>query len=61
MTTRYFYNRIMGGLTKVVLIILATCTVSGCEETIDLDKYKGEPTLVLNVVANTDTTIMADI
>lgn len=61
MTIRYFHNRFMSELTKIVLFFVAGYTFSSCEETIDLDKYKGEPTLVLNVVANTDTTIMADI
>lgn len=46
---------------KAMMLLLAGCAMDGCEQTVNLDSYKGDPTLVLNGLANTDTTIMASI
>ena len=39
----------------------AALVVAGCEQTVDMERYRGEHTLVVNAVANTDTTIMASV
>lgn len=44
----------------VVLFLIGTI-MAGCDQTVDMEKYRGEHTLVLNALANTDTTIMASV
>ena len=46
---------------KVTMLLMTGCTIGGCEQTVNLDRYKGDHTMVLNGLANTDTTIMASI
>lgn len=54
-------NMIIRKVAKAMMLLQVICTMGSCEQTVNLDRYKGESTLVLNGLANTDTTIMAAI
>ena len=48
-------------LVNAAAFVVAAVVAAGCEQTVDMESYRGEHTLVLNAVANTDTTIMASV
>lgn len=54
-------NKTLRNTACTVVIFLAGLAMAGCEQTVDMEKYRGEHTLVLNALANTDTTIMASV
>ena len=45
----------------IVISAMAIMSLTSCYNDIDMEKYRGEQQVVLNCIANSDTTIMADV
>lgn len=46
---------------KRIIIVFTCCMLLSCYKDIELSSYQGEEQIVLNCLANTDTTVMCDI
>ena len=48
-------------MKKIISVISCTLALSSCYQDIDLSQYQESPVVVLNCLANSDTTLLADI
>ena len=48
-------------MKKILLIFFCTLMLNACYKDIDLSEYQETPVVVLNCLANSDTTLLADI
>lgn len=48
-------------MKKIILIFFCTLMLNACYKDIDLSEYQETPVVVLNCLANSDTTLLADI
>ena len=48
-------------MKKIILLFFCTIMLSACYKNIDLSEYQEVPVVVLNCLANSDTTLLADI
>ena len=46
---------------NILIILAGSAILSGCYRDIDLEKYRQEPTIVLNCIASPDTFVMASV
>lgn len=46
---------------NILIILAGSAILSGCYRNIDLEKYRQEPTIVLNCIASPDTFVMASV